>query len=76
MPFLKLERNVSYRWIEIAGASVLVVIGSVLRETTERNGDYASQDTYFLENWCCSGLRSRPGFIVASALRGLLRALS
>jgi hypothetical protein len=44
--------------------------------TGEKNRNFGSQDTYFLENWCCSGLRSRPGFIMASALRGLLRALS
>jgi hypothetical protein len=30
MPFFKLERNVFYRWVEIAGASVLVVIGSLI----------------------------------------------
>jgi hypothetical protein len=30
MPFLELERNVLYRWIEIAGASVLVVVGSLI----------------------------------------------
>src|ERR1022692_55265 len=37
---------------------------------------FASQDTYFLEDWSCSGLRSRAGFVLAGALRGLLRALS
>src|ERR1035437_9717816 len=37
---------------------------------------FASQDTCFLEDWSCSGLRSRAGFILAGALRGLLRARS
>jgi len=44
--------------------------------TKERSGNFASEDTHFLENWSCSGLRSRLGFIVAGALRGLLRAVT
>jgi hypothetical protein len=42
----------------------------------ERNRNFANHDTYFLENWSRSGLYSRTGFIVAGALRGLLRARS
>jgi len=44
--------------------------------TTERKGNFASKDTHFLEKWSRSGLRSHPGFFVAGALRGLLRAVS
>jgi hypothetical protein len=43
---------------------------------TQRNRNFGSQDTYFLANWSCSGLRSRGCFFVAGPLRGLLRALS
>ena len=50
--------------------------GFVVMITTARNRNFARQDTYFLENWSCSGLRYRPGFIVAGALRSLLCALS
>lgn len=41
---------------------------SVAIITTGRNRNFASQDKYFLENWSCSGLRSRPGFIVAGSV--------
>src|SRR5208283_5164991 len=41
-----------------------------------RNRNFARQDTYFLEDCSRSGLRCRSGFIVAGALRRLLRALS
>lgn len=42
----------------------------------ERNRYFANQDTYFLENWSCRGLRSRHRFFVAGALCGLLGALA
>ena len=42
----------------------------------ERNRNFANHDTYFLVNWFRSGLYSRTGFIVAGALRGLLRVVS
>ena len=61
------------------GRTCRAVLRDLLRFSYNQDGagwKFASQDTYFLENLSCSDLRSRAGFILAGALRGLLRALS